>query len=549
MPSSSGSSGSSTSEEDGDASEATQLESAVGDSSDSEPAAPSAARGFVGLFTWPCPRQYASTLEKRQSKNMLLPADFSKEKLGNIMRRLFASHHVAVQALHVVDEPHKRYSRTTGLRERHKHVVVKAAAPFAHARITKELAAQGVHGMFHFNMIGYSSYVSYLVNPGAKKLQADLDPAPWNFPEMSMDELRKKAVVSPQLAARAQGHGAPKDRKRSLLDFSELTDVFVENSVRTPQAAWAIAKRRKQEGDVCLWNTLGAAKDVASLVDKVLQGWHNENQQDVPFFTMADFPLTSFIVPDAVAEWISHGHEELALVISGPPKKGKTELACAAAARVSELMCDRKQQPGVAGYFFLNELDDIKFVKLKTGQVLVVDECSLRDIPSNTCKAWLDLKKPRRIKCRNFTGTLPQGTARIFITNDSWSQFISLEALKKPHDEEAIKRRCLFHTVTADMRRPPPQAPAAPEILHSPQRAVLPNSNHDDSPLISRSLNSALLMPQSAKSSDHDDSPLVPKPVPAAPSRKGQSASASSSGHVSDDEDYNPFGFSCGLDE
>ena len=45
-------------------------------------------------------------------------------------------------------------------------------------------------------------------------------------------------------------------RKRSLLTFSEITDAFVENSVKSGKAAWQLAKSRKLAGDDTLFNTL-----------------------------------------------------------------------------------------------------------------------------------------------------------------------------------------------------------------------------------------------------------------------------------------------------
>jgi hypothetical protein len=265
---------------------------------------------------------------------------------------------------------------------------------------------------------------------------------------------------------------------------------------------------------------------VGALVDKVLQGWHNEQVVEIPFATQPDFPLTSFFVPPEIDQWIKKGPEEYALVISGPPKKGKTELACAAAACVSELVCRKLALKGVAGYHFLNELDDIKNVKLKTGQALVVDECSLAETGKNVSKAWMDLKKHRRIKCRNVSGSIPQGTPRIFITNDPWHQFVSQEALKNSYDEQALKRRCVFYLVESDMRRPLPDASQHQE---GPQpdrrritRAVEPAS--DDKPV------ALLLRPRIQAESDHDNSPLVPRAV------------------FNDTEDENPFGHPCNMD-
>ena len=170
-------------------------------------------------------------------------------------------------------EPHKRYNMKTQRRERHKHLVFKMKTTFAHLKIQKALADKGVHGHFSFNLSGYVQHLRYCMVPSAKKLQADLDLAPWSFPVVQFEALLELAKSNtPQLDAR-NGLASGKGRKRAYLTFSELTDVFVENDIKVEQDALRLAKSRKVAGDDTLYNTL-EKHDVAQLVAKVWKHWH-----------------------------------------------------------------------------------------------------------------------------------------------------------------------------------------------------------------------------------------------------------------------------------
>lgn len=62
----------------------------------------------------------------RKNERHLIPADMSKVEAGRIFKDVFA------KKLHVFDEPHMRYNKQTGVRERHKHFVFNMRMPFAH---------------------------------------------------------------------------------------------------------------------------------------------------------------------------------------------------------------------------------------------------------------------------------------------------------------------------------------------------------------------------------------------------------------------------------
>ena len=93
-----------------------------GDSSggESEAAAVQTARGRCGQFVWPCPREYPSDLRERQIQKWLKPADMSKQRFGTVFKEACTKLGEApnLKNIHVFDEPHKRYNKKTGTRER-----------------------------------------------------------------------------------------------------------------------------------------------------------------------------------------------------------------------------------------------------------------------------------------------------------------------------------------------------------------------------------------------------------------------------------------------
>eukprot|EP00959_Pyramimonas_sp_CCMP1952_P359168 7520429-Pyramimonas_sp.AAC.1 len=121
-------------------------------------------------------------------------------------------------------------------------------------------------------------------------------------------------------------------RKRSLLTFSEITDAFVEANVVTEKDAWALAKQRKVDGDVTLYNTLGK-ENVRKLIGKVRQAWNPEQISEGTLVQSPEFDLGRFIpvgsVGPGVSRWAAGGWKSTALVLRGPGGLGKTEFACA----------------------------------------------------------------------------------------------------------------------------------------------------------------------------------------------------------------------------
>lgn len=405
-------------------------------------------RGRCGQFVWPCPREYPLDGGVRQARKWLIPADLSKEAFGELFKGVGAmlGQGPNFAHIHVFDEPHKRYSPVTGQRERHKHLVFKMKNTFAHVRFAKALAERGVHGHFSFRLIGYIAYLRYCLVPSAKKLAADLDTAPWSWPPVpSANLLALCHQPCPQLEARADAANAG-GRKRKLLTFSEITDVFVEGRIRTERDAWMLAKDRKVAGDDVLYNTLGATPCVRTLVARVQQAWGCAEMAPGTLMTQPDFPLHDFVSMEQIhpqlPAWAAGGWRSHSLVLSGPGGLGKTEFACALIHSVS--MCH--------ACHFVNTVDRIRDIIFAPGEGLVVDETRFFGKDIDDVKAIIDVSKGRDVKCRNRDGFVPKGTPRAFSTNWPWALFWPQEASMAEHTGP-ITRRVLWVSVEQDLRR------------------------------------------------------------------------------------------------
>ena len=420
-----------------------------GDSSgdDEEAQALPSARGYCGQFVWPCPREYPEQVQTRRQRKWLIPADLSKAELGKLFKTEVVSfgHGPNLTRLHVFDEPHKKYNRANGTRERHKHVIFKMKTGFAHLKIQKALAAKGVYGHFSFNLVGYVQYLCYCMVPSAKKLQCDIDQDPWSWPPVaSSDLLALCGKSSPQMDAR---NGAPGGRKRKLMTFSEIADAFVEGNVRTEREAWILAKSRKVDGDDTLFNSLGASHDVATLVTKVRKAWDCERMTSGTLCTQPDYSLGQFLAIDSVHKdlpwWTREGWKTHSLILCGSGGLGKTEFACALMGLVAP-----------SGTFhFINKKDRLREVVFSPGEGLGVDETCFSHNNVDDLKNLLDLGKSRDIECRNRDGHIPKLTPRIFSTNWPWEHFWPKEAWSPMH-AYAISRRHFWVDVQFDLRVP-----------------------------------------------------------------------------------------------
>ena len=455
-----------------------KMDGAEGDSSGAEEdeEAKVSTRGACGQFVWPCPRQYPSDLVERQRQKWLKPADMEKPALGELFKDtlLKLGHGPNLVKLHVFDEPHKRYNVTTQERERHRHIIFKMVLPFAHLKVQKALAERGVRGHISFNLVGYLAYLSYCLTASAKKLAADLDMEPWSWPPVSVDALHV-LVKAPgqQMAAR---NGQARGRKRTHMTFSELTDAFVEGKVQIEQEAWRLAKMRKVAGDDTLWNTLGAAPCVQTLVTKVRMAWCCEGEIMGTLNVNSEYGLDAFVKPASVSAdlvtWMERDWKELTLIFSGLGGLGKTEMACAIMMVVAP----------AGRYHFLNKLDRLKDVTFVPGEGLVADEICLAQRDIDDAKALLDLAKSRDVSCRNKDGRIPKQTPRILTTNHSWQQFWPYDAAHSQH-AGPIKRRILWITINKDLRvgaRQPESSSADPANAPAAQPAAAEEDDEQD---------------------------------------------------------------------
>ena len=404
-------------------------------------------RGVCGQFVWPCPREYPPCPLERRHRNWLIPADLSKEECGVLFKRVGTNlgHGPILEKIHIFDETHKKWNKTTGVREHHKHVVLKMKALFGHATFQKALARESIYGHFSFNLVGYVAYLRYCLVESSKKLVSDLDRTPWSWPTIDPAALLKFCEQpSPQMNGR---NGQSSGRKRHLMTFSEITDAFVDAGVRSEQEAWQLAKARKADGDDILYNTLGAAQSVPSLVTKVALAWEPARISGGTLSIEQEFKLDAFLplnaVHDAIQSWVYGGWQERSLILCGSPGLGKTEFGCALMYKVA---------PSGA-FHFINKLDRLRDIVFCPGHGLVVDEACFWHKDIDDLKGLLYPKKGADVACRNKDGFIPRGVPRVFSTNWSWDELWPQAVTRRAH-AGAIDCRVLWVDITRDIRHP-----------------------------------------------------------------------------------------------
>ena len=429
----------------------------VGESDDesNDEGADSTKRAECGQFVWPCPRQYAASYEERWRKKQLKPEDLTKEELLTLFRKVLDQRGKAatIKRLHAFDEPHKRINPVTDTRERHKHLVFKLTSSIAHLTLKRDLEKHGVYGQFSFRLTGYAAYLSYMLKNSAKKLQADIDRDPSSWPHTTVQELDKIVEsMSKQMAARNQGKELTmpgRGRKRSLLTFSEFTDVLLEHGVQTEQEAWAVAKQRKLGGDDTMWNSLDSYRSVGDQIAKALGAWQGNLVGSKTFMNKPKYPISEFFMSQKVGLWVMGGWKSYALIIEGPGGAGKTAFCCAVMFAVT----------GDKGWHFISKADIIKKIRFEPGQGIIFDELCLVNREVDDVKCFLDLENNRWVSCRNEEGFLPAGAPRIFAVNHRPRDFWPREAYLPEH-QKPIKRRHRWEKIQGDLRRNPPPTQA-----------------------------------------------------------------------------------------
>lgn len=404
------------------------------------PAAPD-GRGWCCLVTASCPRKYPRTLAERKGKNIMIPEDYSRETFLENFRQMFNRHTPKLMTKGTChEEPHKRFRRTRGRRERHYHLAMKATGPFAFMKLTTAFKQKyGIQLSFSFKMNHFAGYLGYLMRPG-KKPSTDLDLKPATYPP-SMD---LKAELK-----QTKEEQASKGKKRKRLSFDEFSNVVIEGvgagPLRTGKAVEETASRLKDDGNVELWNYVGdfkTAKDVNIAVSKV---WRLRGDRAAhPLFHMqATYPLEAFSYQEfqSIKQWLEGKWKTHTLVLSGDGGLGKSGLGEALLMRVC---------PG--GFWFLDDPDDFRELDglLEQGHGLMIDEITLYATPPNQIKKLFDLEKTRRVQCRHFNGTIPQGCPRIVTTNSELHEFYPAKMSKQ--NRTGVMRRQLFEHIDRDVR-------------------------------------------------------------------------------------------------
>ena len=408
---------------------------------DGETAADPTLRGQCALVTASCPKQYPRDIDKRKAKNIMIPADLTKEEFLREFRRVWdANSTVTLEKASCHDEPHQRFRPSQNRRERHKHIAIKCAKTFAHKRIAERFHAKcGIHVHFSFKHKGFAGYLRYLTTPG-KKASADLDLHPATYPP-SLD-IKKEAGEAFQSGL------ASNTKSRTRLSFDDVSNIIIEGTgsgpIRTARALEDAAAKMKRDGNTELWNYLGAIKsssDVRALVTRV---WRMIGELSHPMWKpSATYPLSTFSVDcmPEVMEWASKLHKSHTLVLAGRGGLGKTQLAKALMSHI---------RPG--GFWFLDDPDDFREIgdELEERHGLVVDEVCLADLAVNQVKKMFDLEETRRISCRYINATIPAGCPRIYVTNSSEHEFYPKMTSR---DATGVKRRQIFVEVARDVRR------------------------------------------------------------------------------------------------
>ena len=107
--------------------------------------------------------------------------------------------------------------------------------------------------------------------------------------------------------------------------------------------------------------------------------------------TRPDYPLTSFLAPAsvdrAIVEWMEGGWRKFVLLLFGPGGWGETEFACA----IMHMVAPARR------YYFLNQADQLRDVKFRKGEGLILDEQCWANRAVDDVKALLDLAKTRQV--------------------------------------------------------------------------------------------------------------------------------------------------------
>ena len=407
------------------------------------------ARGSCPLWTWPCPRHYAATQAERQRAKCLKPEDLSKDEVLRVLKDELRKKGLldSLRQLVAVQEPHKRWNKATQVREQHYHVLLQMKAGFAHESMRKALADRGMRGFFSFNLLGAAANLRYLLCASAGKLEADLDPDPTCWPCKTRQQLlaiveAENNALKTRNALKA-GEAQPEmnsikaKKRRSILTFSELTDVVVERNIHTDGKAWEIAKSMKMQGDTVLWDTLGSLASVAATIAKINKAWRSDGAAEGPIRTTSAYPLSAFHMPPEVAAWKAEKpRPTTTLVLSGDGGLHKTEFACALLASMTK------------SYLFFRNMEGLRDADVYEGQGILYDEGNLRDLEVDAVKNMLDTAHRSEVAGTKYKCALkPSGCVQIICTNHDLQRFLPPEAFTPQHKVAVQRRMCFVHVL------------------------------------------------------------------------------------------------------
>ena len=127
-----------------------------------------------------------------------------------------------------------------------------------------------------------------------------------------------------------------------------------------------------------------------------------------------------------------------ALVLSGPPGTGKTELGMAVLLSLTSAV------------HFVSKLELLRTLTVTRNQSLLVDEVTLQSCDCDDAKAWVDICRPGHVKNRCQDWFILGNTIRCFTANHALSQFFPREYFG-PHHKEAFDRRVAFVHIHASV--------------------------------------------------------------------------------------------------
>ena len=312
------------------------------------------------------------------------------------------------KALVIVQEPHKKWKPGAWFSGATLPLRFQNGAPVCPRSPQQFSWCFGRQRIFsHFTELAGRQYLSYVLQPSAKKLLKDLDSDPLFWPDSFNKVAALKIIenVSPQQAARSgnedlqQQRGTKRPRARKTLSFSEFTDYIIEHKCRCEKDLWLLARTLKTGGEDLLGNYL-ETKDANKMLQKALRGWHAEKLPSGMLQTGAKFGLEDFNIPEAVSTWMKEESLAKALILSGPGGCGKTEMASAILATFGN-------------FYFVDKLDVVKTLNFTGCESLLLDDVSLGGLDVDDCKSWLDVIKPeiRKMQTRGCIFASPKPVA------------------------------------------------------------------------------------------------------------------------------------------